>query len=217
MSEKTRRSSNVRPERSSSPSGPRYYDLAKMPTLGYGAHPDVVCSWEVERMLAANGPTGGQLLRSDGQVPHAVAIIQSAGSLEADHVPYCSEICCQSAFKYIHKVGLATPGTQFVAFYKTIVAAGKEAFTAYQRALASPNVRWVQYRRVAELEVRAGAAGPGGGGQRRTAPRQIGSWSSATSSPTAPKSSCRWTWWSSWHRSCRPGAPATWPRSWASA
>jgi heterodisulfide reductase subunit A len=137
--------------------GASLYDLSKMPNLGYGQHPDVLSSWEVERMLAANGPSGGQLVCSDGRAPATVAIIHCVGSLEPDYVPYCSGICCQSAFKYVHQIEQAQPETKFVELYKTIVAPGKDAFPIYQSAAANPNVRWVQYNRVADLDVRAGA------------------------------------------------------------
>ena len=136
------------------------YDLGKVSNLMYGGHPDVLSSWDVERMLAANGPTGGQLLTHGGKPPEVVAVVHCAGSLEPDHVPYCSGICCQSAFKYVHQIEQAKPDTNFVCFYKTIVTPGKEAFGAYQRAAADPNVSWVQYGRLADLDIDVAEEGP---------------------------------------------------------
>ncbi len=136
------------------------YDLGGVSNLVYGGHPDVLSSWDVERMLAANGPTGGQLVTHQGEPPATVAIVHCAGSLEPDHVAYCSGICCQSAFKYVHKIEEAKPDTNFACFYKTIVTPGKEAFGAYQRAAANPNVSWVQYERLADLDVRVDEEGP---------------------------------------------------------
>jgi len=75
-------------------------------------------------------------------------------------VPYCSGICCQSAFKYVHQIEQANPDTHFVCFYKTIVTPGKEARGAYQRAAANAHVSWVQYERLADLEVRVDDQGP---------------------------------------------------------
>ncbi len=137
--------------------GASVYDLGKAPDLGYGHHPDILSSWDIERMLSQNGPTGGALEKSDGQTPAVVALVLCAASLEPDHVPYCSGICCQSAFKYMHQVRNAHPDTSFVCFYKTIVASGKEGFANYAHATANPNVRWIQYRGLTDLEVRVGA------------------------------------------------------------
>ena len=40
--------------------GARLYDCRELPDLGYGKVPGVYTSLEFERLLASNGPTGGE-------------------------------------------------------------------------------------------------------------------------------------------------------------
>ena len=49
-----------------------------------------------------NGPTGGELQKSDGNVPQSLAIVHCAGSLDDNEVPYCSGTCCRDALKFAH-------------------------------------------------------------------------------------------------------------------
>ena len=40
---------------------PVMFDAQRAPTYGYGKYPDVYTSPQVERMINASGPTGGQV------------------------------------------------------------------------------------------------------------------------------------------------------------
>lgn len=80
--------------------GWRPYDAAKIQPYGYGRFPDVITSVELERMMDRFGPTAGQLVRpSTGEPAKRVAFIQCAGSRDANHLPYCSRICCMVSLK----------------------------------------------------------------------------------------------------------------------
>ncbi|MBI5445017.1 MAG: CoB--CoM heterodisulfide reductase iron-sulfur subunit A family protein [Deltaproteobacteria bacterium] len=72
------------------------------PAAGFAGLPDVHSAYAFERMLAMNGPTGGELLKADGTPPSSVAVVQCAGSLDPEDVPYCSGTCCKAALKYAH-------------------------------------------------------------------------------------------------------------------
>ncbi len=135
------------------------YDLARLPALGYGRFPDVYSSIEFERLLAANGPTGGTLIRRDGSPARHVAIVNCAGSLDAEHVPYCSGYCCLDALKFDHVITHKAPGTRVVNYYRTIVAPGKEEYAAFTRVRAHPDVEFLSYVNPADLSVEAGSAG----------------------------------------------------------
>jgi heterodisulfide reductase subunit A-like polyferredoxin/coenzyme F420-reducing hydrogenase delta subunit len=64
----------------------------------YNPGKDVITSYEFERMLASDGPTGGQILRiSNGKPARSVAILQCINS-----TVNCSKFCCDSAKKYIN-------------------------------------------------------------------------------------------------------------------
>ena len=55
--------------------GASLYDCGRLPSLGYGNIPGVYTGLEFERLIAATGPSNGELLAADGQVPKSVAII----------------------------------------------------------------------------------------------------------------------------------------------
>ena len=63
---------------------------------------DVHTAYTFERLLAMNGPTGGELVKTDGTMPKSLAIVQCAGSLDSSEAGYCSGVCCRAAAKYAH-------------------------------------------------------------------------------------------------------------------
>jgi heterodisulfide reductase subunit A-like polyferredoxin len=67
--------------------------------LGYGRFANVVTSMELERMLSASGPSGGQVSRrSDHRQPKKIAFLQCVGSRQKEY-DYCSSVCCMYATK----------------------------------------------------------------------------------------------------------------------
>ncbi len=81
--------------------GTETFDARKKPELGYAYYPNVITNIELERILNANGPYGGIIMRpSDGEVPQRIAFIQCVGSRdEGLGLNYCSNICCITALK----------------------------------------------------------------------------------------------------------------------
>ena len=72
--------------------------------------PDVYSAYGFERLLAVSGPTGGELVCSDGSAPRSLAIVQCAGSFEAaGETDYCSGTCCRAALKYAHLAAAKLP------------------------------------------------------------------------------------------------------------
>ena len=53
--------------------GAALYDVAKLPHLGYGSVPGVLTSLELERLVARNGPSQGELRATSGELPERVA------------------------------------------------------------------------------------------------------------------------------------------------
>jgi len=134
--------------------GATLYDCKNLPALGHGTQAGVYTSAEFERLLASNGPTGGEILTPEGTPPQAVAIIHCVGSLDAKHMPYCSGVCCQYAFKYNHLIRKKLPGTAVHHLYKELVAPGKEDFALYEHARQDAAGRFIRYRELAEVGVR---------------------------------------------------------------
>jgi heterodisulfide reductase subunit A len=79
------------------------------PTLlqqyGYGKHPDVMTSMELERMLTPMGPTGGEILKpSNGEHPKNIVFVLCVGSRDRNFYRYCSRFCCMYSIKETYQV-----------------------------------------------------------------------------------------------------------------
>ncbi|HUI54976.1 MAG TPA: CoB--CoM heterodisulfide reductase iron-sulfur subunit A family protein [Bryobacteraceae bacterium] len=133
--------------------GATLYDCSRMPELGYGSLPGVYTSLEFERLLARNGPSGGDLLLPDGTPPASVAIVHCVGSLDERHQPYCSGVCCAYAFKFNHLVRKRLPASRIHHLFKELVLPGKEEFALYHHASGDSNTHFVRYGDLADLRV----------------------------------------------------------------
>lgn len=141
--------------------GADLYDCSRFPELADGRGPEVKTALEFERLLAANGPTGGELLTAAGKPPRSVAIIHCVGSLDEGHQPYCSGICCQYAFKYNHLLADRLPETEVTHLFKEIAAPGLEGHDLWQAARQNPHAAFARYEQLAQLRVTADQPGPG--------------------------------------------------------
>lgn len=131
--------------------GWRPYDARKLTRLGYGIEPDVITNVMMERLAAADGPTGGDIRRpSDGRKVERVAFVQCAGSRDQAHLPYCSSVCCLASLKHASYVRAANPAARAYVFYIDIRTPGKyEGF--YSKVKADPNIEFVKGK-VAKVE-----------------------------------------------------------------
>jgi heterodisulfide reductase subunit A len=93
--------------------------------------------YNFERLLAMNGPTGGELLTKAGKPPGSLAIVHCAGSLDLSEVPYCSGSCCRAAIKYAHLASLKTAGISVTRLVREQVVAGIEAGRQFHRDMSS--------------------------------------------------------------------------------
>ncbi|GAM09088.1 coB--CoM heterodisulfide reductase iron-sulfur subunit A [Geobacter sp. OR-1] len=133
--------------------GSTLYDCSRFDNLGYGRLPDVKTALEFERILASNGPTAGEVVTSTGEQPGSVAFIHCVGSLDDDHKPYCSGICCQYAFKYNHLLESKLTDTKILHLYKEIVSPGKEEYALHRAARDNHNATFIRYDRISDLAV----------------------------------------------------------------
>jgi heterodisulfide reductase subunit A len=117
--------------------GFKTFDAKKMPEYGYGLYPNVYTSLEVERLLNAAGPTGGEVVLRDGTKPKVIGIIHCVGSRDAKHNVWCSKVCCMYSLKLAHMVkerigaevynfyiDMRTPGKGYEEFYDKILKEG---------------------------------------------------------------------------------------------
>jgi quinone-modifying oxidoreductase subunit QmoB len=99
--------------------GWRPYDPSRLGHLGYGA-PDVVTGVELESMLRR-----GALTRpSNGAPARRVAFIQCAGSRSAEHLPYCSSVCCGVSIKQSLQIAAADPEASAYIVYEELRTPG---------------------------------------------------------------------------------------------
>jgi heterodisulfide reductase subunit A len=103
------------------------FDPAIYGEYGYGRYPDVITSIQMERLMNAAGPTGGEIRRpSDGHHPRSVVFLACVGSRDQRvGRPYCSKICCMYTAKHAIMLKEHDPHVQSYVFYIDVRAGGK--------------------------------------------------------------------------------------------
>ncbi len=107
-----------------------------MAKYSYGIHPDVVTSFEFERLSNPSGPFKGEVLcLSDQRHPKSIAFIQCVGSrdLNCDN-GYCSSVCCMYAIKEAMVAKEHDPEVDITVYYMDIRTQGKDFDAAKTRA-----------------------------------------------------------------------------------
>jgi heterodisulfide reductase subunit A2 len=118
-------------------------DASLLSEFGYGKHPDVLTSMELERLLQASGPSLGEVVKpSDGRHPKNVLFVLCVGSRDQRYCNYCSRICCMYSIKEAYQ--LKDHGIESVdVAYMDIRAYGKGFDEFYDRTRNS-GVRFVR-------------------------------------------------------------------------
>ncbi len=122
------------------------YDATKLEHLGYGKYPNVITNVQMERILAPNGPTKGELIvPGTGKRPKKIVFIQCAGQRDENHLPYCSAVCCAATIKQAITIAEKYPDVQIYIFYIDVRTFGLyELF--YKQAGKYPNIFFVRGR-----------------------------------------------------------------------
>jgi heterodisulfide reductase subunit A len=113
------------------------FDAKRVPQYGYGVFPNVYTSLEVERLVNASGPTGGDVILRDGKHPKAIGIIHCVGSRDKKTNRWCSRVCCMYSLKLAHLlkehteaeifnfyIDMRTPGKSYEEFYDKLLEEG---------------------------------------------------------------------------------------------
>ncbi|MBD3268254.1 FAD-dependent oxidoreductase [bacterium] len=112
--------------------GYQIFDATRIPYYGYGKYPNVYTSLEVERLLNAAGPTGGEMRMRNGRVPKSVGIVHCVGSRDERNNAYCSRVCCMYSMKLAHLIKERLGGEVY-NFYIDIRSPGKGFEEFYNR------------------------------------------------------------------------------------
>ncbi|MBM3495565.1 MAG: CoB--CoM heterodisulfide reductase iron-sulfur subunit A family protein [Armatimonadetes bacterium] len=110
------------------------FDATEAPEYGYGIYPNVYTTMEIERLVNASGPTGGEVIMRDGTRPKSIGVIYCVGSRDERHNRWCSRVCCMTALKLSHLLKEHTDA-ELYNFYIDMRAAGKGYEEFYQRIL----------------------------------------------------------------------------------
>lgn len=124
------------------------YDPTDAGVWGFGTNPNVITTMQLERYLAASGPTEGHLIRpSDKKPVRKMAFLQCIGSRDENLCEngYCSSVCCMYAIKEAMIAKDHVPGLQTSIFYMDMRTHGKDFDKYYERA-KDGGVRFVRCR-----------------------------------------------------------------------
>ena len=109
--------------------GYKEFDASRIVHYGYGKLPNVITSFELERMIRA-----GRIETKEGKIPRYVAIIHCVGSRTQEFHTYCSRVCCMTALKYAHEIKSANPECYISDVYIDMHAFGKGHEDFYRRS-----------------------------------------------------------------------------------
>jgi len=99
------------------------FDPSETTQFGYGLD-NVLTGLEFERLVSADGPTGGKVLMKDGTPPESLAVLHCIGSRDKAYHEYCSRVCCMYSLKLAHLVK-ETTGAKVYEVYRDMRAFGK--------------------------------------------------------------------------------------------
>ncbi len=108
-------------------------DHTKFNIYGGGVHRDVVSTLQVERMMNAAGPTGGEVVRpSDGAHPKEVVFVSCVGSRDKRTGPgYCNKVCCMVMAKQAIMLKEHAPDTHSYIIYVDARGPGGKIFEEF--------------------------------------------------------------------------------------
>ena len=127
--------------------GIKPFDPKVKDEYGYGKMQNVVTSMDYERLLAATGPYGGEILRaSDKKHPHKIAWIQCVGSrrVTPGDNSYCSGVCCTYTQKQVILTKDHETEAECTIFHNDIRSFGKDFERYFQRAEQLPGVKFIR-------------------------------------------------------------------------
>jgi len=123
------------------------FDPTKKPEYGYADYPNVITGLEMERLVSASGPTGGNIVIHNGEeeiVPKDIAFIQCVGSRDKSvGNEYCSRVCCMYTAKQAHLVKDKIPDARVRVYYMDVRAFGK-GFEEFYDRVRREGIRYVR-------------------------------------------------------------------------
>jgi heterodisulfide reductase subunit A len=128
--------------------GHQEFDARRKRPLGYGRYDNVLTQSQLARLLAAAGPTAGELERpSDKSAPKNILMLQCVGSRDCTSSgnEHCSAVCCLFATLHGSLIKQHYPDAEVTIGYTDLRAPGK-AHEEYYKLVQSRGVRFVRGR-----------------------------------------------------------------------
>jgi heterodisulfide reductase subunit A2 len=132
--------------------GYKEFDAGRVTHYGYGKLPNVITSFDFERMLRA-----GRIETKDGRLPQYAAIIHCVGSRSEEFHGYCSRVCCMTALKYAQELKSAIPTCYVSDLYIDMHAFGKGCEEFYKKS-AEAKTMFLMYGKGDHPVIRRAAA-----------------------------------------------------------
>jgi len=114
------------------------FNPQKTPQYGYGNGngtpklDNVLTSMEFERLINSGGPTAGEVLLKNGDMPRKIAILHCVGSRDVEIHEYCSRVCCMYSLK-LAELARDYIGAEVIEFYRDMRTFGKGYEAFYER------------------------------------------------------------------------------------
>jgi heterodisulfide reductase subunit A len=119
------------------------FDPREKVEFGYGKYEGVLTSVELERLLSATGPTGGEIVIG-GRHPRRFLFIQCVGSRDrAVEAPFCSRICCMYTAKQARLIKERVKDSEVYVCYIDVRAYGK-GYEEFYRAAQEEGVVYIR-------------------------------------------------------------------------
>jgi len=136
--------------------GYQLFEASRKEEYGHGRFKNVITSFELERMLAAAGPTHGRVVSpSTGADIKSAAFILCVGSRDEQvGNAYCSKVCCMASIKNAIKLTEKYPDAKISVHYIDIRAGG-EMYEEYYKRAQEMGISFIRGR-VAEVEESGG-------------------------------------------------------------
>ncbi|HEX75712.1 MAG TPA: FAD-dependent oxidoreductase [Dehalococcoidia bacterium] len=113
--------------------GVKVLDHTQFSIYGGGVYPDVISSLQLERMMSAAGPTGGEVIcPSNGVHPKDIVFVSCVGSRdERTGNGYCSKVCCMYMAKHAVMLKEHYPETHSYIVYTDARGPGGKIFEEF--------------------------------------------------------------------------------------
>ena len=125
-----------------------HFDSVNKPEWGFGSHPDVVTTTQVEQMISSGK---GVHCPSDGRKPDRVAILLCVGSRDRQiGREWCSKICCTVSANLAMEIREEIPNCSVYIYYMDIRTFGLYEGQFYWRSQEEFKVKYIKAR-IAEV------------------------------------------------------------------